>query len=385
MHRIKILLAALAAGAPLVAQEKASDSTATSWTYDSQNARFIVEVVATGLRAPVSFSFLPDGRMLVADRPTGQLSIMDVRSGAMTPIRGVPPVHGHVDGGLLEVLVHPDYAKNRWIYLAYASEDSAGNGLVVERAWIENDSLTHRQRLFTAVPRLPNSNEFGSRLVLDRGMLYISVGQRDSAKYGQDLSVDLGKIVRLFDDGRVPHTNPFYGRKGVRPEIWAYGVRNPVGLAIDPFTSALWEHEHGPAGGDEVNIIRRGLNYGWAVIGYGIEYNGKLVGEGITHAKGMEQPIYYWVPDIAPTGMIFYTGAAFPGWRGSVFLGSLRSRLVRLVVDGNNVQHEERFFADRPWRVRAVQQAPDGTIYIGVDGGMILHLRPLEGGIAHPR
>ena len=372
--------------APLCAQSTATDSTATSWTYDSENERFIAEVVATGLKRPVSFSFLPDGRMLVADRPTGQLSILDVATGVMTPVRGIPPVHGKVDGGLLEVLVHPDYAKNRWLYLAYANEDSTGEGLLVERGWIEGDSLTHRQRIFTAQPRLPNSNEFGSRLVLDRGFLYITVGQRDSAKYGQDLAVHLGKIIRLNEDGSIPATNPFAHTKGARPEIWAYGVRNPVGLAVDPRTGELWEHEHGPRGGDEVNIIRRGRNYGWSTIGYGIEYEGGLVGAGITHGEGMEQPIYYWVPDIAPTGMIFYTGAAFPGWRGSIFIGALqRGRLVRLVIDSDRVLHEERLMTDRPWKVRAVQQGPDGSIYVGVDGGMIIRLRPLSGGMAHPR
>ena len=199
-------------------------------------------------------------------------------------MKGTPPVHGKVDGGLLEVLVHPDYAKTKWIYLAWASEDSAGNGLVVARAWLQGDSLVHWQRIFTAQPRLKNSNEFGARLVLDHGFLYISVGQRNTPAVAQDLGSDLGKILRLFEDGRVPRTNPFVGKKGARPEIYAYGVRNPVGLAIDPWTGALWEHEHGPKGGDEVNIIRAGRNYGWPTIGYGIEYDGTLVGEG-RHAR----------------------------------------------------------------------------------------------------
>ena len=377
---------ALAAALPAAAQlQHASDSTATSWTFDSENARYVVEVVDTGLKAPVSFSFLPDGRMLAADRPTGNLWIVDTKTGAMSAVKGVPPVHGHVDGGLLEVLVHPDYRRNKWIYLAWASEDTSGNGLVVARAWLVNDSLQHWQTLFSARPRLKNSNEFGARLVLDKGFLYISVGQRNTPAMAQDLSSDLGKVIRLFDDGRVPSTNPFIGKKGARREIYAYGMRNPVGLAVDPFTGALWEHEHGPKGGDEVNIIRAGRNYGWPVIGYGVEYDGTLVGQGITHAKGMDQPIYYWIPDIAPTGMFFYTDSLFPGWHGSLFIGSLHGHLVRLVPSDGLVMHEERLIADRTWRIRAVAQGPDGAIYIGVDGGMILRLRPLEGGQSHPR
>ncbi|HUK63712.1 MAG TPA: PQQ-dependent sugar dehydrogenase, partial [Dongiaceae bacterium] len=367
------------------AQQRASDSTATSWTFDSENARYVVEVVDSGLKAPVSFSFLPDGRMLAADRPTGRLLIVNTATGAMTDVQNVPHVHGHVDGGLLEVLVHPDYAKNHWIYLAWASEDSAGNGLVVARCRLRNDSLVEWQPIFIAEPRLKNSNEFGARLVLDHGYLYISAGQRNTPAMAQDLGSDLGKVIRLFDDGRVPRNNPFVGKKGVRPEIYAYGMRNPVGLAIDPWTGALWEHEHGPKGGDEVNIIAAGKNYGWPTIGYGVEYDGKLVGEGITHAPGMEQPLYYWIPDIAPTGMFFYTDSLFPGWHGNVFIGSLHGHLVRLVVDGARVLHEERLIDDRTWRIRAVAQGPDGAIYIGVDGGMIMRLRPVAGGIAHPR
>jgi glucose/arabinose dehydrogenase len=389
MRIIRAAALAVLAASPVAAQSRATDSTATSWSYDSENARFIAEVVATGLKAPVSFAFLPDGLMLAADRPTGQLLLVDLGTGVMTPVLGVPPVHGKVDGGLLEVVVHPDYQRNGWIYIAYASEDSAGNGLVVFRAHLHAGVLEDRQDLFAAQPRIANSNEFGARLVLDSGYLYVSVGQRDTPLLAQDLGSDLGKIIRLYDNGHVPRDNPFTGRKGARPEIWAYGVRNPVGLAVNPWTGALWEHEHGPRGGDEVNIIQRGKNYGWPVIGYGIEYDGKLVGDGITHAAGMEQPIYYWVPDIAPTGMIFYTGKAFPGWRSSAFIGALvRGRLVRLAVDGGRVLHEERLMEDRPWKVRAVQQGPDGFLYLGVigsEGGMIIRIRPLEGGNAHPR
>jgi len=305
------------------------------------------------------------------------LSVFDPATRILAPIDGVPPVHGKVDGGLMDVLVHPNYARNGWIFLVYSIEVSGGNTAVVDRVRLVANHIADRQRLFTARPVIPNSNEFGSRLVLDHAHLFVTLGQRNQPQNAQDLSSDLGKIIRLREDGTVPLDNPFVRRKGALPEIWTYGHRNPVGLAIDPATGALWEHEHGPQGGDEINIIRRGLNYGWPVITYGVNYGGKPVGDWITHHAGMEQPVYYYDPDIAPSGMIFYTGAAFPRWRGNIFIGSLSLRhLDRLVVEGDHVIHEERLLLDRGWKVRAVQQAPDGSVYVGVDGGLLVQITP---------
>ena len=347
--------------------------------YETPDARLQVEVVATGLIAPAGLSFLPDGRLLLADRPVGQLSVFDPATRILTPIDGVPPVHGKVDGGLMDVLVHPNYARNGWIYLVYSIEVPGGNTTVVDRVHLVANHIVDRHRLFTARPVIPNSNEFGSRLVLDQGYLFVTLGQRNQPENAQDLGSDLGKVIRLREDGTVPRDNPFVHRKGALPEIWTYGNRNAVGLAIDPATGALWEHEHGPQGGDEINIIRRGLNYGWPVITYGVEYGGKPVGAGITHHPGMEQPVFYFDPDIAPSGMIFYKGTAFPRWRGNIFIGSLSIRhLDRLVVEGDHVIHEERLLLDRHWKVRAVQQAPDGSLYIGVDGGLLARISPIE-------
>ena len=385
MRRISYaLLSLLLVGRLVAAQDRAIDSTATSWTYQSQNARFTAEVVATGLQRPVALSFLPDGRLLVADRQIGQLSILDVGTGALTAVTGIPAVHGKIDGGLLDVLVHPQYARNGWIYLAYAVEGPDGNATVVDRARLVGTTLTDRVRLFTARPAIANSNEFGSRLVLQDGFLFITVGQRNTPAYAQDLGSDLGKIIRLREDGSIPDDNPFVNQRGALPEIWCYGNRNPVGLAVNPWTQELWEHEHGPMGGDEVNVIRRGLNYGWPVITYGREYDGRIVGAGITHQPGMEQPVYYWVPDIAPSGMIVYSGSAFPAWRGNVFSGALvQGHLNRLVIEGDRVLHEERLLLDRRWRVRAVQEDPNGLIYLGVEPGMIIRLRPSEAQPSH--
>lgn len=336
-------------------------------------------MVAAGLKAPVGLSFLPDGRMLIADRPVGELSVFDPKTRSLARIEGVPAVHGKIDGGLLDVLVHPDFARNGWIYLVYAVEVAGGNTTAVDRIRLLGNRIGERQRLFTAQPVIPNSNEFGSRLILDHGFLYVSLGQRNLPAQAQDLSSDLGKIIRLKEDGSVPHDNPFASRAGARAEIWSLGNRNPVGLALNPASGDLWEHEHGPLGGDEVNIIRRGRNYGWPVITYGVEYSGLPVGAGITHHPGMEQPVFYFNPDIAPSGMIFYHGEAFPHWRGNIFLGSLTLRFLdRLVIDADHVIHEERLLADRGWKIRAVQQAPDGSLYIGADGGLLARLSPIE-------
>jgi len=356
------------ASAPVAAQ----DSVGTVWSYDTPDTHVRVDVVATGLTAPVGLSFLPDGRLLVADRPVGALSVLDLTTRTRTPIDGVPPVHGKIDGGLLDVLASPD-----WIYLALAIEVPGGNTTVVDRAHLVDGHLTGRQRLFTARPVIPNSNEFGARLVLTHDILFVSLGQRNLPENAQDLRSDLGKIIRLRPDGGIPPTNPFVHVRGALPEIWSYGHRNPVGLSVDPANGTLWEHEHGPQGGDEVNIIRRGRNYGWPVITYGVEYGGKPIGRGLTHHQGMEQPVFYYNPDIAPSGMMLYTGDRFPRWRGNLFIGALALRFLdRLDVEHDRVLHEERLFEDRKWKVRAVQQGPDGAIYLGVDGGMVLRLTP---------
>ena len=373
------MLRALMLAVGIASTASAAEPLGANWQYTTSEGRFQVEVVATGLTAPVGLSFLPDGRLLVADRPTGTLSSFDPATRTLTAVAGVPAVHGKVDGGLLDVLVHPDYAHNGWIYLVLSIEVPGGNTTVLDRAHLVGEALGDRQRLFTARPVIANSNEFGSRLVLDHGYLYVTLGQRNLPANAQDLGSDLGKVIRLRDDGSIPEDNPFVGRRGARPEIWTYGNRNPVGLALDPATGALWEHEHGPLGGDEINIIRRGRNYGWPIISYGINYDGTPVGAGSTHHAGMEQPVFYYNPDIAPSGMIFYTGDAFPRWRNNIFIGSLTLRyLERLVVEGERVIHEERLLSDRAWKIRAVQQAPDGSLYVGADGGLLARITPVR-------
>lgn len=372
---IALGFATLALCPPLRAQELAPDSIGSCWTYDTPDARFRVDVVAHGLRVPGSIAFLSATRAFVAERQVGRLSFVDLRSGALSPLSGVPPVVGEVDGGLLDVIVHPDFASNGLIYYVYAEHTDSGNAAVVERARVDGDQLTDRKRLLNVHPYIDNVNQFGARLVLEHGFLFIAIGDRELPERAQDLSTDLGKVVRLRDDGSIPADNPFVHRAGARPEIWSLGHRNSHGLAIDPRTGALWEHEHGPRGGDEINIIRAGRNYGWPVITYGIEYSGEPVGDGITHRAGMEQPVYFYLPSIAPTGMAFYSGRELPRWRNNLFLGSLSyGHLNRVVLDGNRVVREERLLRDRGWRIREVRMGLDGQLYLGVESGLLVRI-----------
>jgi glucose/arabinose dehydrogenase len=359
------------------------DSVGASWEYDSQLFRYRVEVVATGVTVPFGMTFLPDGRALITDRP-GILWLFDVRTGGMTRVAGVPAVSDTVDGGLLDIQLHPDYARNGWLYFSYAEKTDTGKATVVERAHLRDGALVDRQRLFTAYPAVEGDYHFGSRLVLRDGYLFITLGEREISALAQELWTDLGKVVRLYDDGRIPNDNPFVGRAGARAEIWSYGHRNPHGLAFHPETGELWESEHGPLGGDEINIIRPGINYGWPTVTFGREYDGGPVGDGLTQAKGMEPPVHHYSTSAALTGITFYTGAAFPRWRNNLFVGAMTPRfLSRLVVAHGRVVSEERLLLEQRWRVRVVQTGPDGYLYIGVQraadgtGGVIARIRPV--------
>jgi glucose/arabinose dehydrogenase len=355
------------------------DSVGAHWSYETEGTRYRVEVVANGIATPWGLAFLPGGQLLASDRRAGRLLLVDSRRGRATEVAGVPRVWGKGDAGLLDVVLHPGFARNGWIYFSYSALVDSASTLAVDRARLRDSVLVDRERLFTARHPLPdNTDHFGGRLVLDGGYLFISSGDRathrDSA---QSLTSHYGKILRLHDDGRVPNDNPFAGRAGALREIWSLGHRNPQGLTLDPVRGELWEGEHGPKGGDEINIVRRGANYGWPVISHGEEYKGGPVGAGITEREGMEQPLHFYRPSIAPSGMEFYTASAIPGWRGNLFQGALAlTHLNRLVLRDGKVVHEERLLADRKWRVRVVRQGPDGFLYVGVDGGMILRIRP---------
>jgi aldose sugar dehydrogenase len=335
-----------------------------------------VTTVVPALIQPWSIAFLPGGDILITERP-GRLRI--VRQGALVekPVEGVPPVFHSSQGGLLEVIPHPNFASNRLLYLSFAKPGAteAQAHTVLIRGRFENDRLTDVKEIFAAVAQ--GRNHFSGKIAFDKqGFLFMSAGDRQAPPEGkleahpaQDLSNHQGKILRLHDDGRVPADNPFVGRQGARPEIWTYGHRNPQGLVIHPETGDLWANEHGPQGGDELNRIEPGKNYGWPVIGYGVNYTTGLAIHSGTHRDGMEQPVHIWVPSIGVSAAMIYTGDKFPQWRGNLFVGGMaggRQKLVRLTLNGRNVVSEEHLLQGMG-RVRDIRQGPDGFIYIVTD------------------
>jgi glucose/arabinose dehydrogenase len=347
-------------------------------TFKTSAGDLRLTTVARGLEHPWGMVFLPDGRMLVTERP-GRMRIVHADGRLSPPLEGVPKVHAHGQGGLLGLALDPAFEKNRRIYFSYAEPGEGGAGTAVAHARLSERGLEDVSIVFRQRPKVDGSNHFGSRLVFARdGKLFVTLGERNQRDRAQKLDEHLGKIVRINPDGSVPRDNPFVGRSGALPEIWSYGHRNVQGAALHPTTGALWTAEHGAQGGDEVNIPQPGRNYGWPVITYGVDYGGGRIGEGTTR-KGMEQPVHHWDPSIAPSGMLFYTGDRYPGWRGDVFVGSLKFGLVsRLDLDGGRVVREERLFEPFDPRVREVAQGPDGLIYLLTDesDGEVIRVEP---------
>jgi glucose/arabinose dehydrogenase len=352
----------------------AAPAAAQAPVYKSALHDFRLVTVAEGLEHPWSIAFLPGGDILVTERP-GRLRI--IRDGRLlpAPVEGVPPVFAVGQGGLLDVVPHPDFASNRLLYMSYSKPlGGQESTTAVIRGRFENDRLTDVEEIFEAASR--GRGHYGSRLVFDgNGHLFVSVGERMAPPSGdleahpaQDLSNHHGTINRLFEDGRVPPDNPFVGREGVRPEIWSYGHRNPQSLALHPETGELWEAEHGPQGGDEINLIRPGTNYGWPVVGFGMNYgSGRAIHEG-TLREGMQPPLHVWVPSIATSGMMIYDGDAFPEWRGDIFVGGMAGeQLARVEVDMGVSRLEETLLRGLG-RIRDVRQGPEGYIYLAIDG-----------------
>jgi glucose/arabinose dehydrogenase len=340
----------------------------------------LTQIVA-GLEHPWSLAFLPDGRILVTERP-GRLRVVKDGRLEAAPVAGLPPIEARGQGGLLDVTVHPHFAENQLVYVSYAGAAAGGTSTEVARGRLVDNRLEDVQIIFRQQPKTNSGRHFGSRLVFDReGFLYITLGDRGEKERAQRPDDHAGSVIRLHDDGRVPADNPFVTQTGWKPEKFTLGHRNIQGAALHPLTGELWAHEHGPQGGDEINIILAGVNYGWPVITYGVNYViGTSIGEG-THKPGMAQPLYYWVPSIAPSGMTFYTGDRFPRWRGDLFVGSLKDRmLVRLILDGERVVGEERFLHDVIGRIRDVRQGPDGFIYLLTDesDGVLVRLEPVD-------
>jgi glucose/arabinose dehydrogenase len=322
-------------------------------------------------------AFLPNGDALITERP-GRLRL--VRDGVLdpTPIAGVPAVYASGQGGLLDVALDPAFATNRLIYLSYAARGADGAGTRVARGRLGDGALEDVEVIFEGFTT-GGGRHFGSRLAFDRdGYLFVTLGERGDGDRAQEPDVLAGKVVRLHPDGRVPDDNPFVGRADAAPEVFSYGHRNPQGLTVHPETGAVWLVEHGPRGGDELNLVRAGANYGWPVITYGRAYSGLPIGEG-SEKEGMAQPVHYWVPSISPSGMVFYQGDAFPQWRGDLFVGALSGDLLaRLELDGGQVVEEERLLENVLGRIRDVRQGPDGLLYLLNDqeDGALWRLEP---------
>lgn len=348
----------------------------------SEKHAFRATTLASGLENPWSVAFLPDNRMLVTER-AGRLRILDPNFKLdPKPIEGLPEIMARGQGGLFDVVLHPDYLRNGWIYWAYSAPGAGGWGTALARGKLRGHQMTEVQVLFTMEPKTRSGQHFGGRIVFDQsGMLYLTLGDRGDKDRAQDLNDHAGSVIRLHDDGRVPVDNPFALKNNAKPEKWTLGNRNIQGAAIHPQSGALWTHEHGPQGGDEINVMRAGRNYGWPVITYGVNYgSGSKIGEGQTKA-GMEQPLHMWVPSIAPSGLAFVNSDKFPHWKGNLLIGALRDQsLVRLELDGEKVLREERMLKGQLGRIRDVRMGPDGLVYLLTDStqGALIRLEPID-------
>jgi aldose sugar dehydrogenase len=370
-----VLVIGALAGTPLAVQAQAPRSP----TPASMKGVVDVQMIAKGLEHPWSLAFLPDKRMLVTERP-GRLRLVEADGRISEPLTGVPQVYASGQGGLLDVVLSPTFDKDRFVYFSFAERGEGGAGTAVARGRFGERGIENMQVIWRQQPKVGGSNHWGSRIVFRAdGTLFVTLGERfNHSDKAQDLSGTLGKIVRINADGSAPPDNPFVNRAGVRPEIWSYGHRNVQAAALSPDTGQLWTVEHGARGGDELNHPEAGKNYGWPIISYGTHYSFLKIGEG-TAKQGMEQPVYYWDPVIAPSGMVIYSGDLFIGWKNNFLIGSLTpGLLVRLVVRDGKVVQEERYLGDLRERIRDVRQAPDGSLYLLTDArnGQILRITP---------
>lgn len=375
-----VCVALLAVASTACAQTASPMTTPSKSAATTGNAKSVV--VAEGLEHPWALAFLPGepgGRMLVTER-AGRLRIVSADGKVGAPLAGVPTVHAVNQGGLLDVVAAPDFQRSRMIYFSFAQPVAGGARTAVASAQLGDGKLENVKVIFAQTDVVSGGHHFGSRIAIARdGSLFITTGERYSEKdRAQSLQSHLGKVIHINADGSVPKDNPFVSNVAARSEIWSYGHRNMQGAAIHPSSGKLWTHEHGPRGGDEINIAQAGKNYGWPVIGYGIDYSGLRMHE-TTAKAGMEQPLHYWVPSIAPSGMAFYTAERFPQWKNSLFVGALAGEhLARLTLDGERVVSEERLLSERKERIRDVRQGPDGYIYVITDekNGKLLRVSP---------
>lgn len=342
----------------------------------SENVNFRIDTLYTGLENPWGMVWLPDGKLLVTER-SGKIQVFKDDAYTGQNLTGLPEVYQQGQGGLMDIQLHPQYAENGWIYISFAKPGKAGGSTALMRFQLTGIHIKRKELLYQTLPQSTSGVHFGSRIVFDKqGYLYFSTGERGTKEHAQNLSNGLGKIHRLHDDGRIPSDNPFANQPGAQPSIWSYGHRNVQGLAYDASNGILYATEHGPRGGDELNVIDKGKNYGWPTITYGIDYSGAIISE-LTEKAGMEQPIHYWTPSIGPCGLLYYDGTRYPGWEGNLFTGALaRPHIARIEVKNDRYVHEEKLLQSIG-RVRHIAQSPAGFIFILTeDPGMLLKLIP---------
>lgn len=349
----------------------------SSRRYFSEKLEFTLDTLAVGLSNPWGMAFLPDGKVLITERP-GRLRMWSDGKLLDKPVEGLPQIWAHGQGGLLDIILHPDYTHNGWIYLAYSRKDGTGGNTAIGRGKLQGHQLVDFEELFFGQDRSDAPFHFGCRMVFDdQQFLYFTIGDRGEMQNAQQLTNHNGKVMRIHDDGTVPSDNPFAGWPAALPEIWSYGHRNIQGMAVHPVSRKIWTHEHGPKGGDEINIITRGGNYGWPLATFGINYDGTIITPDTTY-PGTIDPVIHWTPSIAPCGMTFVTGDRYPGWQGNLLVGALAGQHIRrLELQDDRIVHQE-VLLEGFGRFRDVRQAPDGFIYLLTENpGLFLRLRPL--------
>jgi glucose/arabinose dehydrogenase len=382
--RSSLLCASLCcAGAAIEATENEAVAPTDRYVLPSLNGPIVAERVLAGLSQPVAIEFLPDGKALILQRDRGLMSIADFDAGSKVDVTGMPDMLVLEAAGAHDVELHPQYRENGWIYVAYSEGEPYRSTAVVDRVRLEGSRVAARERVFSADAYSEGLYHFAARIAFVDGYLFLALGDREHPPMAQDNSNHAGTIVRLHDDGRVPADNPFVGAtaaegaKPPRPEIWSFGHRDPQGLYRHPETGELWSHEHGPRGGDELNRVKKGANYGWPVVSYGFQYDGGPIGMGIPAQEGMEVPAWVYVPSIAPSDLVIYQGAAFPAWQGNFLIGSMvQTHFNRLVMRDGEIVAEERLALRLLGRIRAVAVDPAGLVYLGSDNGEIWRLRP---------
>jgi glucose/arabinose dehydrogenase len=381
VHLFRVL-AALIVGAFSLNLAADDDNPPARHVFASLNGNFVAERVLAGISQPTAITFLPDGRALISQRDRGLITLANFETGEMTDVQGLPRLVVYSDAGVHDIELHPDFGNNGWIYITYSDGEEVHSTAVLDRFRLDGSKAVDVERLFTADAYSEDAYHYAARIAFVDGYVFVALGDRQHPPMAQDNSNHAGTVLRLHDDGSVPQDNPFIGveeegKPKPQPEIWSYGHRDPMGLYRHPETNELWLHEHGPRGGDEVQLVKRGANYGWPIVSYGFEYEGGPIGMGIPWQEGMEIPVWVYVPSIAPSDLVVYQGGAFPAWQGSFLIGAMAGmHLNRLVLRDGEVVAEERLAQRLLGRIRSIAVDGKGFIYLGSDSGEVWRLRP---------